>query len=254
MRMRKERNRLNRDGQRGFVARANVLFLALCVAVPLWAGEPYLAPHQPDGIALLPPPPALGSAEQAADLASARAVFLARTPAEETRAKHDAGLSLFDFAPAIGAEFRPGRFPKLEILFQKVRTNISETIDYPKNHWKRPRPYEQDKELLLGPPENSVSYPSGHSTRGMVVSLLLAELFPERKGEILEFGRTIGWDRIVLGKHYPTDVFAGRVLGKAIVRELMASGEFQQDFAEVIAEIKAARIASPEPSAPAAEK
>jgi acid phosphatase (class A) len=218
------------------------LFLALLLALPSMASGPYLAPHQPDGIALLPPPPAFGSAEQAADLASARAVFKARTPGEEARAKKDSDLSLFNFAAAIGPEFQPGRFPKMETLFQKIRTNISETIDYPKNYWKRRRPYESDKKLLLGNPENSHSYPSGHSTRGTVVSLLLADLFPEKREAILAFGRTIGWDRVILGKHYPTDIFAGRVLGQAIVRELKASPGFQRDFAEAKAEVQAARV------------
>jgi acid phosphatase (class A) len=48
----------------------------------------------------------------------------------------------------------------------------------------------------------------------------------------------------VIGKHFPTDVYAGRVLGKAIVRELLESPVFQHDLAEARAE--AAALAKPE--------
>ena len=72
-------------------------------------------------------------------------------------------------------------------------------------------------------------------------ALLLAELFPEQKEAILEVGRQIGWDRVLIGKHFPTDVNAGRVLGQAIVRELLASPAFQHDLAEAKAEAQAAQ-------------
>lgn len=215
-------------------------FLFLLVGCRLLAGEFYLHPLQPDGISLLPPPPTANSPEQEADLASARAVVQAATAAEKERAQKDASLSLFNFAPAIGEFFKPGTFPKVELLFAHVKTNISSVIDLPKNHWKRARPYHFDAGLLFGKPESSYAYPSGHSTRGTVQSLILAELFPERREAILEFGRTIGWDRVIIGKHFPTDVLAGRVLGQAIVRELKLSPAFQRDFAAAQAEVQAA--------------
>jgi acid phosphatase (class A) len=219
------------------------LLVAALLPVFAWADRPYLESLQPDGVALLPSPPAPGSAEEAADLATVRTVCRGRSSKDETQANISASLSIFLFAPAIDPEFRPGQYPRLEALFQKVRIDINDTIDFPKKHWKRARPYESDRALLLGEPERSPSYPSGHSAHGIVVSLLLAELFPEHKDAIHEYGCKIGWDRIVLGKHYPTDVYAGRVLGKAIVRGLMANPEFLQDFADAKAEVQTVRAA-----------
>jgi acid phosphatase (class A) len=218
-----------------------LLLVLSAIATPLVAAEKYLTAGHPDGMALLAPPPLADSSEQAADLASARAVFKARTPAEETRAFKDASLSIFSFTPAIGPVFQPGKLPKTEVLFEKVKSEIKDSVNTPKEHWKRSRPYEVDKALSLGKPESSFSYPSGHSTRGTVQALLLAELFPEKRDAILEVGRNIGWDRVLIGKHFPTDIYAGRVLGKAIVRELMASPTFQHDFAEAKAEVLAAQ-------------
>jgi acid phosphatase (class A) len=227
------------------------LLLVLSMAAPTLAEERYIGVGQPDGVALLPPPPVPGSAEQAADLAAARMVFKGRTPAEEARAMKDANLSIFNFEPAIGPVFQRGKLPKTEALLEKVKKEISEAINIPKDHWKRLRPYQVDKDLTLGKGEASASYPSGHSTRGTVQSLILAELFPEKREAILEFGRTIGWDRVLIGKHFITDVRAGRVLGQAIVRELMKNETFQHDLAEAKAEIKAAQAQMAEVAVPA---
>lgn len=226
-------------------SRLTALLIALLLATPVFA-DGYLKPGQPDGLALLPPPPEPGSAEAKADLAEVRLVFNARTPEEEARAKKDASLSIFNFAEVIGPEFKPGAFPRVEALFEKVKTNISDCINIPKHHWKRLRPYQVDSSLTLGEPENSPSYPSGHSTRGTVQALLLAELFPEKRAAILVMGRDIGWDRVLIGKHFPTDIQAGRVLGQAIVRELLASPAFERDLADAKAEIQR-RLAAAEP-------
>ena len=225
----------------GHRCRVLTLSLLLLVAAPLFAASSYLAPGHPDGVALLAPPPEVGSPEEAADLASARAVFKGRTPAEEARATNSASLSLFLFAPAIGPFFQPGKLPKTEALFKKVKKDITAPISIPKDHWKRRRPYQVDEHMSMGEGEPDYAYPSGHSTRGTVQALLLTELFPEQSEAILAVGRNMGWDRVLIGKHFPTDVYAGRVLGRAIVRELLASPAFRHDLAEAKAEVQAAQ-------------
>jgi acid phosphatase (class A) len=51
-------------------------------------------------------------------------------------------------------------------------------------------------------------------------------------------------DEVLIGKHFPTDVYAGRPLAQAIVRELKANAEFQHDCAEARAGVEAARAAT----------
>jgi acid phosphatase (class A) len=227
---------------RSFTGRFGFQALMLCVllriSMPLLDAAPYLAAGRPDGIALLAPPPSPGSAEEAADLACTRSVFQGRTPAEEALALKDSSLSFAIFGAAIGPCFDLKKLPRTEALMLKIKKEIGPAIDSSKDHWKRKRPYQLDEELSLGSPEPSFGYPSGHSTRGTVYSLVLADLFPEQRLAILAQGREIGWDRVVIGKHFPTDIYAGRVLGQAIVRELMESPEFQHDLAEARAEVK----------------
>ena len=196
---------------------------------------------QPNPVALLAPPPLAGSAEQEADLASTFAVFNGKSPADNAVGKAEENLTIFNFAPAVGTNFQAGRFPKTEALLNEVGKETSTIVGTAKNYYARPRPYEVDGRLLLDGPVQGFSYPSGHSTFGTVQAALLAELFPRQAEAILETGRNIGWHRVQRGRHYPTDVYAGRVLGRAIVRELKASAAFQHDFAECAVEVTGAK-------------
>jgi len=216
------------------------LILLLVAGSPLAASNRYGITNRLDSILLLAPPPIEGTPEYEADLETARRVFHGRTPEQEAKALKLQKLVIFNFAPAIGDFLQPGKFPKTEEFFEKImKPEIRPSIDRVKNHWDRKRPYQVDTNLWLGKPEINSSYPSGHSTVGMIQALVLAELFPDKREAILEIGRDIGWSRVVIGKHFPTDVHAGRVLAQAIVREMMASPEFQKDLAEVKAEIRA---------------
>jgi len=215
------------------------IFAASVLAPTVYAASGYLPAGQPDVVALLAPPPEADSPEQASDLAAVQAAFKNRTKADEQLGKAQKEITFYSFVPVIGPVLDVEKLPKTTALFEKVAKDNKQAIGAGKDHWKRQRPYEIDASLLHGDKEPSASYPSGHSTHGTVYALLLAELFPEKKDEILKYGREIGWRRVVTGKHYPTDIYAGRVLGQAIVRQLHANPEFEYDFATVKAEIKA---------------
>ena len=59
--------------------------------------------------------------------------------------------------------------------------------------------------------------------------MVLGELFPAKKAELLERAKEIGLDRMIAGVHYPNDVEAGTKLGRAIGEKLIASAAFQKD-------------------------
>jgi acid phosphatase (class A) len=221
------------------------LLLVLAIAVPALADVPYLKPGEVNGAALLPPPPASGSAEAAADLAEVRSAFKARTKAETDKALKDESLSFSLFQPAIGPSFDLANLPKTQAFLMKMRKDIQVAIDQPKNFYKRQRPYQIDPELKVGHPERSYGYPSGHSARGTVYALILSELYPDKRDALLPIGTQIGWDRVLIGKHFFTDVYAGRVLGYAIFRELLTSKQFRQDMAEAKKEITEAASTVP---------
>ena len=226
-----------------FLLRSTLAALVLMVAARLPAG--YLQAGTPDAVALLAPPPAAGSAEDKFDLEATYTVHTTATPAEIALGQDENKLTIFHFAPAVGTWFVPGKFPKTEALFKEVEAEAKTVTDNAKKFWKRPRPYHLDPARFPHSIEHEdpthYSYPSGHSTRGTVFALLLAEIFPEKREAILAKGREAGWLRVQGGVHYPTDIYAGRVLGQELARDFLRSPEFQADLAAAKAELAAAK-------------
>lgn len=76
----------------------------------------------------------------------------------------------------------------------------------------RPRP---DTVRLLFPTPNFPSYPSGHAAVAFAVALVLALFLRRRRwwGLSLAGAGLIALSRVYLGYHYPSDIFAGAVLG-----------------------------------------
>ena len=220
------------------------LTLTLTIA-PLHADEPrYFTTDQLDPVAVLPPPPAPGSAEEAADLATTVAVHKACNPDELAAAKSQENFNVYAFAPIIGPFFQRDTLPATQAFFHRVHKTTEEIQNAAKIAFHRTRPYVLDHSLAEDQPEDSYSYPSAHSTSSTVCALILADLFPEKRDEILTLGRTIGWHRVQYGKHYPTDIYAGRVLAQAIVRQLKGNPAFQRDLAAAKTELTAAGAGS----------
>jgi undecaprenyl-diphosphatase len=87
---------------------------------------------------------------------------------------------------------------------------------------QRQRPFlflEMASKLSKGPGEIlDPSFPSAHSAFSFMMATLLALWFPRYWIIFFIIAGFIGWTRIYLGVHYPTDVIAGTLLGCGITR------------------------------------
>jgi acid phosphatase (class A) len=212
-----------------------------CSLVRLPARElNYLKAGKPDASIMLAPPPSAGSSEQAADLEEVRAVYQAAGTADKAAADSEKEFTVFNFAGAAGASFQSNSLPKTSVFFEKVQHDAETVTDLGKNYFKRPRPYTVDPHLANGKLEKSFSYPSGHSTESMVLALVLAVLLPDKRDAILAHARQMGWHRVQIARHFATDIYAGRVLAQAIVKQFQKDDRFKKEFNEVKAEISAA--------------
>lgn len=223
-----------------FQRRALLLAAWLCAGLSAArASGPYLRDF--DATTLIPPPPAVGSAEDQADRDSTFAVYSGRTAEDIARAHAEHEFDVFVFAPEIGTGFTAGHCPKIEALFKEAIAEARPVIDAAKKRWSRPRPYVLDPTRFSDPAdhESSFSYPSGHSTRGTLDAFLLVELFPRHRDAILAKSRLIGWTRVEAGVHTPLDIEMGRVLGQALARKILADPGFQTDLAAARAEAAA---------------
>ncbi|HEY0257847.1 MAG TPA: phosphatase PAP2 family protein [Candidatus Methylacidiphilales bacterium] len=203
---------------------------------------PYFEPASVDLKSLLPDPPANGSdtTKQEIDLILQKQA--ARTPEEVARIKREVHLDVWLFDTPLGPWFTKKDLPATTALFDRVNATEHPIIDQAKKFWHRPRPPLQDKRVHppIDLPKND-SYPSGHSTVGNLDALILAELAPDLKDQLLARGEQIGTDRIIGGVHFPSDVAAGQTLAQALFAKFMASPDFLADLAKAKAEIAAVR-------------
>jgi len=221
---------------------APLLLILVLISAPLRAAlssvDHYLSADKIDILTLLPPPPLPGTLEQSNDLAAVWVVHDAAPANEVVIAKaEDFHPSIFSFSPAVGPFFQATNLPVTEKFFKRVSSDANHFLDIGKTNWQRPRPFQVDPRLTPANPAKGFSYPSGHAAFGTLNALILAELIPQNRVAILALGRAMGWHRVMLADHYPSDVYAGRVVGQTLFRELSASPDFQHDLAEVKAEI-----------------
>ena len=59
------------------------------------------------------------------------------------------------------------------------------------------------------------SFPSGHATTAFAVAAVLSFWYPRWTAAWLALAAVVGWSRIALGSHFPSDVAAGAILGVA---------------------------------------
>jgi acid phosphatase (class A) len=220
---------------------------ALAVAAPAsGAPAPLLSARDLDPALVLPPPPAAGSTQAAAEFAELHAAEAARTPAEEADARHDGDTkNATIFAVVLGPRFDLDRLPATARLMALVRASEKATVDIGKDEFRRPRPYAVEPTLKSCKRNEDPlsSYPSGHTSMAFSMGETLARLVPGQAPALLARAARYGQSRIVCGQHFRSDVAAGQLLGGLIVERLMTKPAFQAALADARRELVAAGIA-----------
>ena len=167
-----------------------------------------------DSLALLPPPPAVGSIAFLNDQAMYEQGRLLRNTERGKLAAEDANLKLLtnmiEDAGDLATRSAKEKYMRIRpFAFYGVSTCNTT---------------EQDKLAKNG------SYPSGHTSIGWATALVLAEINPQRQNEILKRGYELGESRVICGYHWQSDVDAARIVGSAVVATLHTNPAFQQQL------------------------
>ena len=178
----------------------------------------------------IPEFPVMGSAAQAADQAELLQAQKTRSNEDCARAATEVVVTLQSFYGKPYGELTAEQVTKLTPFFDRVREAGGPYIGQIKQGYTRARPYEYIKGLTpcIGK-EPSFAYPSGHATLASLYSLVLIDLFPEKKAALEKRADQIAQDRVLGGVHHPSDVKEGKHLGAMLHAEMLKSPGYLAD-------------------------
>ena len=227
---------------------------AMMAAVNISAQEESVQPYIPlDNLPrlldIMPEPPAFDSPEFANDVVrygwgkqqrqDEERVAMAIADAEW----NDHAKLFLQWKDAFGLEINEAATPEIWKLMETSLATTDPMRKETKAYYHRQRPFERFDDTMPSHEEDDLrgegSYPSGHSLRGWTISLLLAQIAPERAAKI--FSR--GWDycqsRVIVGAHWQSDVDNSRTAASIGFCALQGCDEFiaqmkkaQQEYKE----------------------
>lgn len=218
---------------------AGLLLLIVGSAAQAEDAQPFVTDKDIDLTMILPPPPANDSAQTKAELGEVLTLQVTRTPEMVASAVADAEENVWRFANVMGPKFNKETLPKFSAFFDRVVATEGAVVDPAKDIWKRPRPHQLSD--LVKPAvklSSSGSWPSGHATVGTMMGIILSDMVPEKRAEIMARAAEYAHNREVGGIHYASDVEMGRISGSVIAAVLLNRDDFKAEYEVARAELR----------------
>lgn len=236
---------------------------ALLAAGALQAAEfrPFLTQADIAGIqAVLPPPPVKGDM---ADTLDHQTYLATRSVLHGERGQAAAADDIFavddvtpTFSAAYGLRLSRQQQPELFRLLDELLGDHGEAYGVLSGFKKNPaffrtRPiaeYADKPDSCVKPVDmagyahedlvtydlpKSSSYPSGHSFKGMMTALVLAEIRPDHAAELINRGEEFGESRVICGFHWESDIVAGRLVALKVADALRGNPDFRAEIDKI---------------------
>jgi acid phosphatase (class A) len=220
------------------------VLLAIAGLSPAFAedAKPFTDAKVIDLTVLLPPPPVAESMQTKSEIAAVLTLQVERSAEELKHAQADDEETVWRFgAELFGPNFDKAKLPKFAAFFDRIVETEGAVVDPAKKKLGRLRPHMVSD--LIHPavePSKSGAYPSGHTTLGTMEGIVLANMVPEKRAEIMARAWDYGHSRLVVGIHYPSDIEMGRISGTVIAETIMHQDDFKAEFEPAKAELRAA--------------
>lgn len=199
----------------------------------------------PEAVKILNSPVKTTDPRYEADLKRYEYAKTFRETARGTQAVQDAESSTdrmaLIFGEVMGINISVTNTPAIYTLIQNIRYKSVDMVNQIKWVYFRARPYVQLHESTPVPGKENTykdnsSYPSGHACFGWSVALALAEVAPARQNQILNRAWHFGYNRVIVGYHWPTDVDAGRLIAASLIAHMHTDSEFANHIKQAQAE------------------
>ncbi|MFK8258693.1 phosphatase PAP2 family protein [Erwinia sp. AnSW2-5] len=195
----------------------------------------------------LPPPPKDDSPAFTLDKAAYLAGYAMKGSPRWQQATQDARLDTASmaktFSPALGVTLSETQTPATWKMINDLKLPGS---DYApggaKKYYMRTRPFVVFNHHTCLPEDEAElrkdgSYPSGHTSYGTLLGLVLAEAKPDRAQELAKRAYEFGQSRVICGAHWQSDVDAGRYVGAAEFAHLHTIPAFMTALKQVKQEL-----------------
>jgi acid phosphatase (class A) len=205
----------------------------------------FLTPAQLTPQLMLPAPPADSSAEGIAELDEVRTVVKTASAERHAQAQWDNDHEDLSAFAALVPGLDPAKLPATKALFDDVVNESSVGVNFSKTYFARKRPFQIDPSIAICKGEGGAkptSYPSGHTTLGFTMAVVMSDLFPDKAQAIFVRAQDYGYSRLVCGVHFRSDTVASQVLGTYIGKELLENAAFHKEVEAARAELKAAGL------------
>lgn len=218
---------------------AGLLLLIVGSAAQAEDAQPFVTNKDVDLTMILPPPPANDSAQTKAELGEVLTLQVTRTPEMVASAVADADENVWRFANVMGPKFNKETLPKFSAFFDRVVATEGAVVDPAKDVWKRPQPHQlSDLVKPVVKLSSSGSWPSGHATVGTMMGIILSDMVPEKRAEIMARAAEYAHNREVGGIHYASDVEMGKISGSVIAAVLLNRDDFKAEYEVARAELR----------------
>ena len=135
------------------------------------------------------------------------------------------------FASSMGIELNAKKTPAIAALVSAAKSTLLDNANRLNSTTFRKRPFVQLGEPSLLPDSDAQaaltsSYPAEGAVVGWGLAMLLVEVAPANQNAILTRGFEYGRSAIITGRHYASDVQAGRLLAAAVVAHMHTDANF----------------------------
>ena len=200
----------------------------LFIAATLWGGG-IQAQEVPNAEEFLPGPPAINSVQYIKDYLQYEWGKTERETDLGKQAEIDfyaqTANYLDAFSKVVGIELSASNTPNIYTLFDYCMTYGEKAQAQAQNSYFYLRPYARFNQTTLVPSheneyKNVSSYPSSQAMMGWLFALMMTEICPDKRNEILARGYAYGTSSVISGYHWDSDSYAGCLLASALVSRL----------------------------------
>lgn len=122
--------------------------------------------------------------------------------------------------------------PEIVKLCERAASDVHIANMVVKNKYQRVRPFATFKEESLKPwtdeeEAKTLSYPSGHSSRGYIFALALCTVAPKYTTEIMDRAQAYAMNRVICGHHWKSDTDASLLLAATMFANVVCTDEYQ---------------------------